>query len=150
MKIHFQTEVGASLELVKAGFDQNLFLQLKPPVLKLHLDRFDGCTKGCEVHLRTGLPGLLQSWISVITEDQLSPDHWHFVDEGKLLPFPLNHWRHHHEVRRIPGGGSVIEDRIHYSSGNPLLDALLFPSLWWVFSGRGVVYRRVFGEGPSP
>jgi ligand-binding SRPBCC domain-containing protein len=145
MKIRFETEVGSSLETVKAGFDQSLFLQLKPPFLSLHLDRFDGCLTGHEVHLRTGLPGLLQAWISVITEDELKADHWYFVDEGRMLPYPLKHWRHQHKVSRTAAGGSVIVDDITYSSGTALLDALLYPSLWWVFSGRGAVYRKVFG-----
>ena len=146
MQLQFKTEVSASLEQVKNGFDRNLFLKLKPPVLQLHLDRFDGCQVGNEVHLRTGIPGLLQTWVSLITEEELTSELWFFIDEGKQLPFPLKRWKHRHEVRRTPAGTSEIRDEIEYSSGNRLLDWMLYPSLWWVFSGRCPVYQAIFGK----
>ncbi len=145
MNLKFKTEVSSSLEQVKQGFDRNLFLQLKPPLIQLALDRFDGCEVGHEIHLRVGLPGLLQTWVSRITFHQFAQDSWSFVDEGGPLPFPLKKWRHHHGVRSKPSGGSEITDDITYSSGNRILDLVLFGPLWLSFAGRASVYRRVFG-----
>ncbi len=120
-------------------------MQLKPSFLRLVVDRFDGCARGDEIHLRTGIPGLLQPWVSVITEDALTEDSWLFVDEGKSLPFPLREWKHRHEVKRTNKGTSEILDEIEYSSGNRLLDFVLYAPLVLVFSVRAPVYRKVFG-----
>jgi len=116
MQLTFRTEVGASLQDVKSGFNRDLFLQLKPFFLQLKLDRFDGCERGHEVHLRTGLPGFLQPWVSRIVEDSISEKCWYFVDEGASLPFPLRSWKHRHEVRVTHQGTSEILDMIDYSS----------------------------------
>ena len=146
MQLTFRTEVGASLQDVKSGFNRDLFLQLKPFFLQLKLDRFDGCERGHEVHLRTGLPGFLQPWISRIVEDSFTENCWYFVDEGASLPFPLRSWKHRHEVRVTEKGTSEILDVIEYSSGNRFLDVILYAPLWIVFAGRASVYRRVFGS----
>ena len=146
MQLTFNTEVGASLKDVKAGFNRDLFLQLKPFFLQLKLDRFDGCERGHEVHLRTGLPGFLQPWVSRIVEDSFTEKCWYFVDEGASLPFPLRSWKHRHEVRVTHQGTSEILDMIDYSSGNRLLDVILYAPLWVVFAGRASVYRKVFGS----
>ncbi len=146
MRLKFKTEVNSSLEQVKSGFNRDLFLQLKPPFLQVILDRFDGCEPGNEVHLRTGSPGFLQTWVSLITEAGVTADAWFFVDEGKQLPFPLRNWKHRHEFRRTAKGNSEILDEIEYSSGSRLLDLVLYVPLWFVFSGRDSVYLKVFGK----
>jgi len=145
MNLKFKTEVSSSLEQVKQGFDRTLFLQLKPPMIQLVLDRFDGCEVGHEIHLRVGLPGLLQTWVSRITFHEWVKDSWCFIDEGDRLPFPLKKWRHRHSVRALPAGGSEICDEISYSSGNEILDLILYGPLWLSFASRASVYRRFFG-----
>ena len=144
MNLKFKTEVSSDLEQVKQGFDRSLFLQLKPPLIQLVLDRFDGCEVGDEIHLRVGLPGALQTWVSRITFHHLDEDSWSFVDEGDPLPFPLRQWRHHHGVRRLASGGAEISDEISFSCGNRILDLLILGPLWLSFAGRASVYRRVF------
>lgn len=146
MQLKFSTEVRSSLREVKVGFNRDLFLQLKPFFLKLELDRFDGCERGNEVHLRTGVPGFLQPWISHIVEDSFTENSWSFVDVGASLPFPLRKWKHRHEVRVTASGTSKILDQIEYSSGSRLLDVMLYAPLWVVFAGRAPIYRKVFGS----
>lgn len=114
--------------------------------MQVILDRFDGCEVGHEVHLRTGLPGLLQPWVSLITEASVTPDSWFFVDEGKRLPFPLKNWRHRHEVKKTSSETSEILDEIEYSSGIHLVDLLLYAPLWFIFSGRAAVYQKNFSS----
>jgi len=144
MNLKFRTEVTSSLEGVKQGFDRSLFLQLKPPLIQLVLDRFDGCEVGDEIHLRVGIPGALQTWVSRITFHHYDGDSWSFVDEGNPLPFPLRQWLHRHGVRRLASGGAEISDEISYSCGNRILDLLILGPLWLSFAGRASVYRRVF------
>ncbi len=146
MNLNFRTKVAAPLEQVKKGFDRSLFLRLKPPLIQLVLERFDGCETGHEIHLRVGLPGALQTWISKITSHKLERDSWSFVDEGSSLPFPLKNWRHHHIVKILPSGGSLILDEITFSCGSRILDLLLLGPLWFSFAGRASVYQSVFGR----
>ncbi|NBX69268.1 MAG: hypothetical protein EBR01_09950 [Proteobacteria bacterium] len=85
MKLYFEAQVSSSVTEVKSQFNQDLFLKLKPPLMSLKLERFDGCEKGHEVHLKMGLPGFLQNWVSQITDSSQTDDVWEFVDEGKIL-----------------------------------------------------------------
>lgn len=139
MRLKFKTEVNSSLERAKTGFNRDLFLQLKPPFMQVILDRFDGCEVGHEVHLRTGIPGLLQPWVSLITEASVTPDSWFFVDEGKRLPFPLKNWRHRHEVKKTSNETSEILDEIEYSSGIRLV-------AWSIGRNRDTHHNRTNGD----
>lgn len=143
----FKTEVGSSLEKVKAGFNVELFKALKPPVLTLDVARFDGCSEGDEVHLRVGL-GLKVEWISLITKEIETQNEWSFIDEGKKLPFPLTAWRHHHRVIKSDDEAIIIDD-ISFRCGTGLLSKLMKPLLYLQFVGRGPVYQKVFGKPKS-
>lgn len=139
----FKCPVKASVEEVKEGFNLELFKALKPPLVQMEVSRFDGCSKGDEVHLSVGL-GLKVSWISLITEDHQDDNQWYFIDEGKLLPPPLKKWRHIHSVIK-DGDGAIIVDDISFTSNNRVLDFLLRPTMHFQFSGRYDVYQNLFG-----
>lgn len=144
MKLYFEAQVKSSVVEIKKGFNQELFLKLKPPGMVLILERFDGCEKGDEVHLKMGVPGLLQSWVSEITDSNQGDDFWQFIDEGKVLPKPFTYWKHIHRVQRINESESRISDSIQYRCKPGLLEKLLWLPLWLSFSIRPGVYRRVF------
>ncbi len=146
MKIRFETKVQKRLSAVKAAFDQELFLALKPPGMQLKLIRFDGCKPGDEVHLKMGAFGLLQDWVSHITSSIEDEKQWQFVDEGQVIPWPLKHWKHVHRVESIGDSEALIIDDIEFTAPNSALTALLFPSLWLSFSVRPSRYRKFFKE----
>ncbi|NBY18731.1 hypothetical protein EBQ74_00415 [bacterium] len=146
MKLYFEAQVSSSVTEVKSQFNQDLFLKLKPPLMSLKLERFDGCEKGHEVHLKMGLPGFLQNWVSQITDSSQTDDVWEFVDEGKILPPPLSYWRHIHRVERMSETNSRISDSIEYRCKSRVLEKLLWGPLWLSFSIRPGVYRQVFGH----
>jgi ligand-binding SRPBCC domain-containing protein len=145
MKLYFEAEVKSSVKEVKNQFNQELFLKLKPPFMSLELERFDGCEKGHEVHLKMGLPGFLQNWVSHITDSSQTDTAWEFVDEGKILPPPFTYWRHTHRVEKMSETSSRISDSIEYRCQSRLLEKLLWGPLWLSFSIRPRVYREVFG-----
>lgn len=146
MKLCITTSVKASLEIVKAGFTQDLFLSLNPPFPPVELLKFDGCKTGDKVELELNFIFFKQRWVSDITEDAETGDRWYFIDEGTQLPFFLKSWKHHHAVEQR-GEGSVIIDDITYSTGTILTDLLMFPALFGQFLYRKPVYKRVFAGG---
>lgn len=149
MKLYFEAEVTGQVGKIKEQFDRELFLKLKPPFLSLHLDRFDGCEVGNEVHLRMGLGALLQSWISVITEAHFDEKEWLFVDEGKYLPFPFKSWKHEHKVIQKTKTTCVISDSIEFDCKHLFPNAFIYGPLWLSFSNRPQIYRQVFGKPPA-
>jgi len=146
MKLYFEAQVKSTISEIKSRFNEELFLKLKPPFMVLKLERFDGCEKGNEVHLRMGAPGMLQKWVSTITASKTDSNEWLFVDEGKTLPLPFKYWRHEHKVTKLTETTSTISDSIEYDCGNSLLNRLLWGPLWLSFSIRPSVYRKEFGE----
>jgi ligand-binding SRPBCC domain-containing protein len=144
MKIYFETKINLPYLTVKAGFDRDLFLSLTPPGAKVELRRFDGCRKGDEVHLALDLLLTKQSWISLITEDNQDEKEWSFVDEGKILPWPLAKWRHHHRVVSLDERSCKIIDDISFDCLWPWMNAMVFPVLWSTFAIRPRRYKKFF------
>lgn len=144
MKLQFVTTVPSSLEKVKAGFTKKLFLELTPPGVSVVLERFDGCSPGHEVHLQIGSFGLKQKWVSHITNEVTTEREWFFVDEGKVLPWPLKSWKHIHKVVADGDDRSIIIDDITYGTGHSILDVLMYPSLWISFAVRPSRYKKYF------
>ena len=145
MKLSLSTRVTGSVQQIKAGFDVSLFKALAPPFPKLNVKRFDGCEKNDLVELELNFFTYKQNWVSLITYDKTTDDIFEFIDIGKELPFPFKKWRHHHLVEKT-GTGSVISDKIEYSSGLIILDYLLFPLLFLQFVYRKPVYRKLFSQ----
>lgn len=143
MNLRITTPVKASLEKVKAGFTQDLFLSLNPPFPPVKLEQFDGCEAGDKVVLVLNFIFFKQRWVSVITEDETTKDRWYFIDVGTKLPFFLKTWRHHHSVETRANGSAIIDD-ITFSTGTLLTDLLMYPALLGQFLYRKPVYKKVF------
>ena len=112
-------------------------------MINLVVERFDGCKKGDEVHLKMDLFGLLnQKWVSHITDDFRSDYEIHFVDEGAILPPPLKKWKHIHRIQKINELSSYIIDDIEFTCGNPALDLLIYPALYAMFFYRKPIYKK--------
>jgi ligand-binding SRPBCC domain-containing protein len=146
MKLYFEAQVKNTVQEIKKGFNQELFLKLKPPGMVLRLERFDGCVKGDEVHLKMGMPGMLQSWVSEITDSKQGDDYWQFIDEGKVLPKPFTYWKHIHRIEKIQEGITRISDSIEYRCKSRTLEKMLWLPMWLSFSIRPKVYRQVFNS----
>lgn len=144
VRLTITTAVNQSVEKVKAGFDDTLFLKLNPPFPKAKLLRFDGCRSGDIVSIELNFLLGKAQWISEITEDGEGQNEFYFVDEGKQMPSFLKYWRHRHLVHR-EGDKTLITDDISYRSPFILLDWLLYPLLYLQFIYRVPIYRRVFG-----
>lgn len=144
MKIRLTTSVAQDYQAVYQGFNEELFLALKPPLLPLELKRFDGSKTGDEVHIRLGKGFLSQDWNALIVEDGMTEEEAWFIDEGTQLPFFLKSWKHRHLIIKS-GSGALIVDDISYKTPTLLTDYLLYPVMWLQFAARKPVYRRVFG-----
>lgn len=143
MKILLKTKIEKNYQVVFSKFNLDLFRALKPPVMNLVVERFDGCKKGDEVHLKMDLFGAFkQKWISHITEDFRSDYEIYFVDVGALLPPPLTKWTHIHRIEKINELSSYVVDDVEYTSGNHILDLLMYPALYSMFLYRKPIYKR--------
>jgi len=145
MRITLTTQVNQDYKTVYARFDEDLFIALKPPLMPLTLQRFDGSKTGDEVHIRLGMWRLTQDWNARIVEDGINDDEAYFIDEGIKLPFFLKTWRHRHRILRADSGAIIIDD-IHYTTPTWLTDYLMYPIMWLQFAARKPVYRRYFSK----
>jgi len=143
MKILIKTKVEKNYNDVFEGFDENLFLELKPPLLPLKLLRFDGSRKGDEIHIQLGAGFVKQRWDALIVEDGEKEGELYFIDKGIQLPFFLKEWTHHHRVLKSNEGATIV-DEIYFKSPFFLFDYLLYPILYLQFYARKPVYKRVF------
>lgn len=138
MKILISTPIQKNYRDVFAKFNLKLFEALKPPVVNLIVEHFDGCKKGDEVHLKVAG----QKWVSHITEYFESVDEIYFVDRGVIIPPPLKHWLHVHRIERTGENSCNVIDDIEYSTGNAFIDKLIYPALYAMFSMRRAIYKR--------
>ncbi len=144
MKIIIQTRVEKNFQLVFNRFNLDLFKALKPPLVQLEVERFDGCKKGDRVHLKMNTFGKIQRWESLITSDSKGDYEFNFVDEGVLIPPPLTKWTHTHRVMKINEVSALIVDDIDYHCKSKIIEALIYPALYAMFLFRVPVYKRVF------
>ena len=143
MKIFIKTRIEKNYQIIFSNFNLALFEALKPPLMKLTVERFDGCKAGDEVHLKMSLFGVLnQRWISHITKDVKSDYDIYFVDEGVLIPPPLKKWTHYHRIEKISELASFVIDDIDYKTGYSFLDIILYPPLYLMFYYRKPIYKR--------
>lgn len=138
MNITLKSNVESDLETVNRKFDADLFRYLLPPGAKLI--EFGGPNKGDIVHLKLPLIG---EWISEITQNGASNDMCYFIDEGKILPFPLKEWKHKHILKRF-GNETVIEDNMNFTTGNRIVDVFIYPLLLFSFLPRIWQYKSYF------
>jgi len=138
MNITLKSKVTGDFTSIYKRFDDNLFRYLLPPGAELI--SFGGSKKGNLVHLKLPLFG---EWISEITEDGKSGDHYYFIDEGRKLPFPLKTWKHKHVIHKT-GKNTIIEDNMSFSTGNVLSDLVFYPILLLSFLPRVWQYKSYF------
>jgi ligand-binding SRPBCC domain-containing protein len=147
MKIYFETTGASPFETVKENFNEKLFSSLKPPGLGFTIRRFDGVHKGNEIHLEINMPSLLSAkWVSVVTHEEGSNRAWSFIDEGKILPWPLSRWRHVHWVVKLNEKHSRIIDDIYFECSPAFLEAAIRPVLWSAFAVRPALYKKYFKD----
>ena len=143
MHILIKTRIEKNFQLLFPKFNIELFKALSPPLMNLMVERFDGCKKGDEIHLKMDLFGKFnQRWISQITEVVRTDYQIYFVDEGTLLPAPLTKWKHHHRIVKIHELASFVIDDIEYSTGNKAIDLAIYPVLYLMFLLRKPIYKR--------
>ncbi|MEM6722617.1 MAG: hypothetical protein AAF598_01195 [Bacteroidota bacterium] len=147
MEIRIQTRVAQDKDTVYAGFNEDLFLKLKPPGVGLKLLRFDGSNTGDIVHLELDFKLFKTEWKSEITEAKANDSINYFIDEGVKghLPFFLKEWKHQHRVLKDQDG-AIIEDWINYKSPFWLMTVLMYPAMYLQFLARKPIYRKVFGK----
>ncbi|MDO6439855.1 hypothetical protein Q4534_20680 [Cyclobacterium sp. 1_MG-2023] len=149
MKINLSTKVDQNYMKVKEGFNAELFKALNPPFPPVKLLRFDGSSPGDLVSLALNFIFFKQVWTSKITADHLDEKEYFFVDEGIKLPFFLKKWRHKHRIVADGSEQSIIIDEIMFSSPNPILDYLIYPVLYFQFSLRKPIYKKVFSKNTA-
>jgi ligand-binding SRPBCC domain-containing protein len=143
VNIQIKTKVKASLEKVKEGFTENLFLSLNPPFPPVKLIQFDGCITGDKVVLELNFIFFKQKWISNIVSAFEDDTTWSFTDIGTQLPFFLRAWNHHHRVEKAASGSIIIDD-ITFSTGMMVTDILMYPILYGQFLYRMPIYKKRF------
>ena len=146
MKLYFETVIDRPFEKVRDGFTKELFLYLSPDLIPSKLKRFDGCKTGDEVQIILGPEFLSQEWLSLITFDETNAQGWSFIDEGKVLPWPLSYWKHHHRVDKLSDTTCKIVDDITYECSPSILSPLVKPFLWSVFAIRPKRYKSFFKD----
>ena len=144
MKLVIRTPIPKNYQEVFLNFNLTLFKALKPPLMSLEVERFDGCRKGDEIHLKIGLGPFTLSWISIITNDLKNDLENVFVDEGKVLPAPLSYWKHIHKVVKKDENSCEIHDDIEYRTSNRFLDLVIYPVMFLQFYLRKSVYKKYF------
>jgi ligand-binding SRPBCC domain-containing protein len=144
MKLLFETPIALPFEQIRDQFNRELFIHLSPGIMPFDLKRFDGCQKGHEIHIELASGPLKQEWVSLITLEETNASGWSFIDEGKVLPWPLKYWKHHHRVDKIGPSQSLIVDDITYECSPGFLTPLIKPFLWSVFAIRPGRYKTFF------
>jgi len=144
MRILIETLVDQNYKDVFRQFDRQLFLALKPPLVTIDLERFDGCNTGDKVEMKLSILGFKQSWKALIVDQKQTSEQIYFVDEGKELPPPIKSWKHRHILENINDKQTLIKDDIEFSSGLWLLDVLIYPVMYLQFWYRKPIYKKYF------
>lgn len=143
MQIKVKTPVRESRSKVWSAFNRELFLALAPPYPKVELLRFDGCSVNDEVHLLLKLGFAQLPWNARIVDEGSTETTTYFIDKGIVLPFPLQRWVHVHLIEDS-SCGCTITDEVTFTSGNGLVDLLIYPFLFPTIYFRKFIYRRIF------
>ncbi len=145
MNFKISTEINRSYQFAADGFNKKLFQALAPVFPILTLERYDGEKTGDEVHISMNLLVCKQQWVSVITQGKIDKDQEIiFIDEGKVLPWPLRSWKHRHIVKKNNDNSCFVIDDVTYSTGNKFFDFLILPSLFVQFVARKNKYKKYF------
>ncbi len=143
--LHFETEVPAGFEKVKAGFNLQLLKALSPAFPKVNIGKYEGEKPGDEIHIRLDFLLFSWNWHCYIVQNSDEPGHYFFVDEGRQLPPFLSGWRHLHELTE-KGNHTLITDHISFSPGSHWPGFLVKFLLWMQFSQRKKTYIQYFSS----
>lgn len=138
MKIKISTPINKNFKEVFSSFNLELFKALKPPFINLMVERFDGCKKGDEVHLKVAG----KRWVSHIIECVENEDEIYFIDRGVIIPPPLKNWLHIHRIERSGENSCHVIDDIEYTTGNIFIDNLIYPAIYVMFAMRKPTYKK--------
>lgn len=141
MQFTFVTKVSAQRDQVADQFNQDLLLKLKPPLVTMHLLRYDGQHRGDELLFAVGFGKLTQKWHGAITQHRYTQKHWLFRDEGIALPHPLKTWQHTHALKSANHHTLVI-DRVKFTGKNALFTVLLCLPIAMMFLMRKPLYQQ--------
>lgn len=142
MRIYLKTKIRKDFHKVAAGYNQDLFNYLLPPLGLVSLVRYDGQQPGNIIHLR--FRGLFKDWKVVIKDVWTSPREYRFVDRGLSMPFGMTYWQHVHRVVAIGPNQSALIDQMEYKTNWLLLDLLLYPLLFLSFFPRKWKYKSYY------
>jgi ligand-binding SRPBCC domain-containing protein len=148
MKLRILTSVTQEFSIVVENFNQQLFQKLNPSFPIVTILRYDGNSKGDEIHLKLNFLLFDKTWVSVITENMSSDKEFYFIDEGRQLPFFLKTWRHVHRIIENKDK-TIIEDDINFESRWKWMEPLAYPLFYMQFRIRKPIYRRYFNELPK-
>jgi len=144
LNFKIESKIYHPFELVSQNFSKDLFEALAPVFPPSQLESFDGDRVGGLVKIRLGIGALSKLWVSEITSRTEHADKVEFVDEGRQLPPPLSKWLHRHVIRREADGTTLIIDDISFSSGSKILDYMIYPALFAMFSLRTPAYKKYY------
>lgn len=144
MRIEIKTTVQQNIKSVWKQFDKNLLKKLSPPFPSAEIERFDGCSRGDEVHININFLLTHTKWISLITDHSITAKKIWFIDEGIKMPLGLTDWKHRHELTAIDKHTTEIADIIDFSTGNRLIDIALYPALYGQMLYRKPIYQYIF------
>ncbi len=149
MRFQILTRVQGSHRDVFLKFDHSLLTQLTPPGIRMELlHAQEPSEPGAYIQLRVTILGIIrQNWENAFSHYALGELECHFVDEGRVMPFPIRYWRHDHRVLADGAHHAIINDDVTFKTGFFLLDWIMYPILWMQFRFRQPIYRRVFGKG---
>lgn len=144
MKILIETTVEQDFKTVFDGFNESLFLALKPPFPPMALKRFDGSQTGDKVEMQLNFILFKQDWNAEIIAHGATDTEYYFIDSGVQLPFFLKYWRHRHRIIKTPKNQTLIIDDIEFTTPFGLLNYLMYPVMYLQFAMRKPVYKRIF------
>lgn len=145
MIFRMEIPVQAAPNTVREGFTRSLFEALRPPGIKLRIDRYDGNNPGDSIHLTAGVLFVRFRWESLITAQWEKDGEWGFEDQGVKLPFFLKSWTHRHLVQSMPKGSVIIED-VQYEPRRKWMRFFARILVNLQFHPRPKVYRKYFGN----
>ena len=144
MTIYLATEVEGYYLDVMNRFDRTLFEALSPP-FGMNIEKFTGSKKGDQVILKFSFPAKF-TWQSDIIENGKNQERAWFIDEGKILPWPLKSWRHEHIVEYISQDRSRIVDKMTFTCSGTILTKAIRPLMVAAFYPRKRIYKQFFSQ----
>lgn len=148
MRFKISTKVQNSLNEIIPQFNQDLFQKLSPPFPPAKLHRFDGCKLGDQFIIELNFFKKFL-WEGEVTKEELKENTYLFVDEGRVLPFGMKKWVHHHwMIKNAPNETTILDD-VEFTSGNLIWDIFLFIGFYGMMVYRKPLYKKYLSQKAS-